>query len=55
MNLSDINETVLLKLDPEVAKAVIEAQSDNNMWVTFGGIGVSLAMVALFWVIFKYT
>jgi hypothetical protein len=55
MNLSDINATVLLQLDPSVAKAIIDAQSTDNMWTALGGIGASLSLVLLFWVIFKYS
>jgi hypothetical protein len=55
MKLSDINETVLLQLDPEVAKAVIEAQSNSDMLTGLGSVGASLSLVLLFWVIFKYS
>jgi hypothetical protein len=55
MNLSDINETILLQLDPEVAKVVIEAQSTNDLLTLIGEIAVPFSLVLLFWVIFKYT
>jgi hypothetical protein len=55
MKLNDINQTILLQLDPEVAKAIIEAQVAADKWDAVTGAVMGLVMAAIFIALFKYT
>jgi len=54
MNLNDINQTVLSQMDPEVAIALIQAQTATNTLEIIASITVATGTAIIFWAMFKY-